>query len=278
MKVRVTGSLFTFFLKLMKHFSTRLVLSNFATKMLTTVFQHMSRDISLKMAQDDNKVWLGFLYHMKSKSFSQMSQDLWVLYRTTLRTKGFFVEVGSCHPINLNNTFLLESTYSWDGILIEPNPHMANLLRTNRKSLVFERAIAAGETIPLHIAQNPEFSSTESQLSKETHKLHKPTGEVVLVKSSTLTDLLTKADCPSKFDFLSLDIEGGELFALESLDLNRFRPLLISVEHNFSSSRELIAEYLINQNYVLDPLSAKSSWDDWYIDKEYLQSILKAAF
>jgi len=277
MKIRATGTLLTFFLKLMKNFSTRLVLSNIATKMLTTVFQHMGRDISLKMAQDDKKVWLGFLYHMKFKSFSQMSQDLWVLYRTDLRTKGFFVEVGSCHPTNLSNTFLLETTYSWDGILIEPNPHMANLLRTQRKSQVFERAIAAGETIQLHLAQNPEFSSTESQLLKETHKLHDPTGEVILVKCSTLTDLLAKAHCPSNFDFLSLDIEGGELFALESLDLNRFRPLLISVEHNFGSSREFIAKYLINQNYVLDPLSAKSSWDDWYIDREFLKSIQNTA-
>jgi hypothetical protein len=72
---------------------------------------------------------------------------------------------------------------------------------------------------------------------------------------------------------LSLDIEGGELFALESLNLDQFRPKLISVEHNFGSSRELIAKYLSSNDYVLDPLSAKSSWDDWYIDKKYFQSI-----
>ena len=277
MKFKVKRILFAFPLKLIKNFSTRLVLSKIATTMLTTVFQHMSREMSLKMAHHDNKVWLGFLHHMKIKSFSQMSQDLWVLYRTALRTKGFFVEVGSCHPTILNNTFLLESTYSWDGILIEPNPYMANLLRAQRKSQVFESAIATGETIKLHLAQNPEFSSTETQLSKETHTLHEPTGEIVIVKCSTLTKLLAEGGCPSSFDFLSLDLEGGELFALESLDLNQFRPLLISVEHNFGSSRELIAKYLIKQNYVLDPLSAKSSWDDWYIDKQYLQSINKTA-
>jgi FkbM family methyltransferase len=225
------------------------------------------------MAQHDKKIWLGFLHYMKIQSFSQMSQDLWVLYRTSSRTKGFFVEVGSCHPTDLNNTFLLESTYAWDGILIEPNPNMADLLRAQRKSQVLERAVADGEVIELHLSENPEFSSTKSQLSKETHRLHEPTGEVILVKCATLTDLLTEGGCPSNFDFLSLDIEGGELFALESLNLDQFRPKLISVEHNFGSSRALIAKYLSSNDYVLDPLSSKSSWDDWYIDKKYLQSI-----
>jgi len=273
MKFKATKTLFALPLKMLKVFSTRLVLSNIATTMLVTVFQHMSRDVSMKMAQHDKKIWLGFLYYMKIQSFSQMSQDLWVLYRTSARTKGFFVEVGSCHPTYLNNTFLLESTYAWDGILIEPNPHMADLLRSQRKSQVLERAVADGEMIELHLSENPEFSSTESQLSKETHRLHEPTGEVILVKCSTLTDLLTEGGCPSSFDFLSLDIEGGELFALQSLDFNRFRPSLISVEHNFGSSRKLIAKYLSSNDYVLDPLSAKSSWDDWYIDKKHLQSI-----
>jgi len=273
MKFKTIRTLLALPLRLIKALSTRLVLSDVATTMLVTVFQHMGRDVSMKMAQDDKKIWLGFLHYMKAQSFSQMSQDLWVLYRTSSRTKGFFVEVGSCHPSNLNNTFLLESTYAWDGILIEPNPHMADLLRAQRKSLVLERAVADGDMIQLHISENPEFSSTESQLSKETHRLHEPTGEVILVKCSTLTDLLIESGCPPRFDFLSLDIEGGELFALKSLDLDRFRPSLISVEHNFSSSRDLIAKHLTINNYVLDPLSAKSSWDDWYIDKNYLQSL-----
>jgi FkbM family methyltransferase len=273
MKFKAIKTLLALPLKVIKVFSTRLVLSNIVTTMLVTVFQHMSRDVSMKMAQHDKKIWLGFLHYMKIKSFSQMSQDLWVLYRTSSRTKGFFVEVGSCHPTDLNNTFLLESTYAWDGILIEPNPNMANLLRAQRKSQVLERAVADGEVIELHLSENPEFSSTKSQLSKETHRLHEATGEVILVKCATLTDLLTEGGCPSSFDFLSLDIEGGELFALESLNLDQFRPKLISVEHNFGSSRELIAKYLSSNDYVLDPLSAKSSWDDWYIDKKYFQSI-----
>jgi FkbM family methyltransferase len=209
---------------------------------------------------------------MKSKSFSQMSQDLWVLHRTSCLTKGFFVEVGSCHPTNLNNTFLLESSFAWDGILIEPNPHMAELLRAERNSRVIEQAVADGEFIQLHLAQNPEFSSTETQLSNATHRLFEPTGEVISVKCSTLTNLLSEGECPRNFDYLSLDIEGGELFALESLDFNRFRPLLISVEHNFGPSRKSIAKYLMNNGYVLDPLSTRSSWDDWYIDKGFLHS------
>jgi FkbM family methyltransferase len=260
-------------LKILKVLVTRLVMSNLVTAILINVLQHMSRDMSISITQHEKKLWLGFLYYMKVQSFSQISQDIWVLYRTTSRTNGFFVEVGSCHPTYLNNTFLLESTYNWSGILIEPNPHMAELLRAKRKSQVIEQAVADGDTIQLHLAENPEFSSTNFQLSKEAHKLHVPTGEVVLVNCGTLTDLLSKGGCPQSFQFLSLDIEGGELFALKSLDFNKFRPLLISVEHNFNSSRKLIAQHLIKNGYILDPLNAKGSWDDWYIDKVYFESL-----
>ena len=251
---------------------SRLFAGRFMTDMLIAVLQHLARDHFLDDVQKEKYKWLGFLYQMKEKSFSQISQDLWVVYRTAQKKNGFFVEVGSCHPTKLNNTYLLESSYGWNGVLIEPNPRMAELLRTQRTSDVLEFAVAQGTHIELAIAENPEFTSTVDQLKHNKHKLHEPTGEIVLAKCSSLTDLLIQVGCPKTFDFLSLDIEGGELYALTSLDLNRFRPKLIAVEHNFTESRKDIFNYLIESGYTLDPLSSNTVWDDWYIDSDFLNS------
>lgn len=248
-------------------------ISNFAINFLILVFQHLSFDIQSGNSKNEKHRWLGFLIQMKAHSHSQLAQDLWVLFRTSSKRMGYFVEVGSCHPMNLNNTFLLENSYAWSGLLIEPNPHMVKLLLDHRTSKVLDFAIAEGSFIELHLAENPEFTATKQQLISRTHKLHRSTGEVINVKSSGLSELLDRADCPKNFDFLSLDIEGGELFALHSLDLERHRPLLIAVEHNFSPSRKDIEDYLLKNGYVLDPLSLTSSWDDWYIDKAYLEKI-----
>ncbi len=259
-------------IRIFKPMVSRLFTSWVMTDMLIAVLQHLGRDHSFSDELKEKNKWLGFLYLMKEKSFSQISQDLWVLYRTGQKMNGFFVEVGSCHPTNLNNTYLLEASYKWNGVLIEPNPGMAELLRTQRTSTVLEFAVAEGEYIELALAQNPEFSSTVAQLSHNKHKLHEPTGEIILAKCSTLTELLTRVNCPKTFDFLSLDIEGGELYALTSLDFSRFRPNLIAVEHNFTESRKQISDYLKENGYALDPLSSSTVWDDWYIDRRLLDS------
>jgi FkbM family methyltransferase len=260
-------------IKLFKPMVSRLFTSLAMVDTLIAVLQHLGRNNSFSHELKEKNRWLGFLFQMKEKSYSQISQDLWVLYRTGMKVNGFFVEVGSCHPTNLNNTYLLESSYKWNGVLIEPNPRMAELLRTQRTSAVLEFAVAEGEYIQLALAQNPEFSSTVDQLSQNKHKLHEPTGEIILAKCSSLTDLLTQASCPQTFDFLSLDIEGGELYALTSLDFSRFRPKLIAVEHNFTQSRKYISDYLKENDFVLDPLSSSTVWDDWYIDRNFLKSL-----
>jgi hypothetical protein len=35
------------------------------------------------------------------------------------KQNGTFVEIGSCDPIIINNTYLLENEYKWRGIMIE---------------------------------------------------------------------------------------------------------------------------------------------------------------
>ena len=52
-------------------------------------------------------------------SFSQASQDLFVKYLTNKKKDGYFIEIGSNHPITNNNTILLEKKYKWKGLLVE---------------------------------------------------------------------------------------------------------------------------------------------------------------
>ena len=49
----------------------------------------------------------------------QVEQDKFVLNLLKFKKKGFFLEIGSNRPIIINNTYLLEKDYEWNGIMIE---------------------------------------------------------------------------------------------------------------------------------------------------------------
>ena len=49
----------------------------------------------------------------------QAEQDKFVLNILKNKKKGFFLEIGSNHPININNSYILEKNYEWNGIMIE---------------------------------------------------------------------------------------------------------------------------------------------------------------
>jgi hypothetical protein len=57
----------------------------------------------------------------------------------------------------------------------------------------------------------------------------------------TLTDVLAEAAAPSRFDLLSLDVEGFEVEALRGLDFSRFAPEAICVEVRHANAEAVAA-------------------------------------
>jgi hypothetical protein len=72
------------------------------------------------------------------QSFSQASQDLFVLYMSQFKRNGTFLEIGSNHLSKHNNTYLLESQYDWKGIMVEMNTTFEIMYKIQRpKSLYY---------------------------------------------------------------------------------------------------------------------------------------------
>lgn len=58
----------------------------------------------------------------------QAEQDKFVLNILNNKKNGFFLELGSNHPIIINNTYVLEKEYNWKGIMVEYDKKMAKIL------------------------------------------------------------------------------------------------------------------------------------------------------
>ena len=67
---------------------------------------------------------------------SQAEQDKFILSILKHKMNGFFVEIGSNDPKNINNTYILEKTYNWKGIMIEMQLQYLNSYKVHRPNSI----------------------------------------------------------------------------------------------------------------------------------------------
>jgi len=75
-------------------------------------------------------------------NFSQVYQDMFILFMHKGKKNGTFVEVGCGPAVRGSNTYLLESKYNWKGISIDKDPEFAAEQQHRRKSTtIFDDAL-----------------------------------------------------------------------------------------------------------------------------------------
>jgi FkbM family methyltransferase len=143
---------------------------------------------------------------------------------------GYFVEVGANDPIIDSKTWNLEQV-GWIGLLIEPQPELAERLRCMRKSKIGCFACGAPErhntTMTLNIAG---IRGIHSSLSENHFVAGSDVTSKIRVPIRTLDSALYEHKAPHPIDFLSIDTEGFDVDVLEGTDLSYWKPRLILIE------------------------------------------------
>lgn len=201
-----------------------------------------------------------------AKSKSQCHQDIFVLSQLNFKRGGYFVEFGATNGVDLSNTYLLESEFGWTGILAEPAKCWHQNLLENRHSIVDTRCVwsRSGETLAFSEAEYAELSTISRFLTADDHKYNRKNNSKYNVNSVSLFDLLEEHRAPRLIDYLSIDTEGSEYDILMNFDFSKYKFSIITVEHNFTSSRDDINRLLSANGYVRR-FENISEWDDWYI-------------
>jgi FkbM family methyltransferase len=173
---------------------------------------------------------------------------------------GFFVEVGANQPRHQSQTWHLEQL-GWRGVLVEPQPDLAEELSRRRTAKVFAVACSspqnAGKRMRFHVA-GAHSSLDRNRMAPGTQPEH-----LIEVPVRPLDDILVQAEAPAGFEFLSIDVEGHELEVLSGFDLARWRPRLVLIEDHVANLNK--HRFMKNAGYRL---IRRFEYNGWYVPQE----------
>lgn len=186
----------------------------------------------------------------------QANQDKFVLNILKEKKNGYFLEIGSNHPVNINNSYLLEKQYAWQGIMIEYDGSFLDLYKVHR-------------TNSIHIINDA---------TKVDYK-----------------NIFETNNMPLSFDYLQIDLEacnGSTIKTLQKLDdeiFDTYKFATVTFEHdiyhtNFDNTRLKSREIFEKRGYVrvFGDINNKGEnpFEDWYVhpdlvDMNYVNNLIE---
>lgn len=191
----------------------------------------------------------------------QAAADKFVLNCTNFKRNGYFLELGSRHFKNNNNSYILEKTFNWKGVMVEYDRSHLTDYKTHRSNSI-------------HIMEDARLIDYRK--------------------------IFEENDFPVDLDFWQLDLYTSDNSAYETLTkineeiLNDYKFATITFEHDFFSgiensintrtkSREILKErgYLCVFEDIIDPPELQVPvwpYEDWWVhpelvDMSYIKSL-----
>lgn len=187
-------------------------------------------------------------------SFSQHGEDLSIMNLLIAKgARGPYVDIGCNHPFRLSNTYLLYLN-GWRGLCVDPLPRFRKLYQRWRPEDQFESA-AINDTpgaVTLYEFGWDALSTLSPEVAASYIKEGIELVGEVKVEAFPLNLLLERNNISAPICLLSIDIEGRELSALQSIDLSKWEPLYVCLEVTTADGTKDIGatQYLLNRGYT----------------------------
>src|SRR5450759_2780150 len=163
-------------------------------------------------------------------TYAQNFEDVMLARLFGEQEKGFYIDIGACHPESLSVTKHFYDL-GWFGINVEPIPANHRLFQEARpRDININAAIdtKTGERIFYEVSEFNALSTFDPIQAEflRQNGYHLTTYPVKTIRCDDLFEQYI--DCT--IDFLKIDVEGSEESVLRSLDLARFRPIVLLIE------------------------------------------------
>ena len=219
-----------------------------------------SNDYILKLFENNTNTKLINKFEQIQKNintYSQAYQDLFAIKTLQNKQNGYFLEIGSNHPINGNNTYLLESQYKWKGLMVEYDKSFEYNYNTYRPNSLYE----------LNDARLVDYRQ-----------------------------ILDSNNFPTNMDYLQIDLDVDNKSTLDTLLLlnstvfDKYKFATVTFEHdiytgNFFNTQEISRQIFKDRGYILVFPNVSVFWlgdykpfEDWYVhpdlvDMDYINNI-----
>jgi len=151
------------------------------------------------------------------------------------RAGGVFLDVGCGEYSYASNTYYLEKHLGWSGVGVDALCELGFGYLKNRPRTRFFNFLVTDHSGTIEAFIRSTKSTDVSSTNMEVVKSHTPNfnkdtdAQIIYIPTITLTELLDQNGI-SKIEFLSMDINGGELKALAGFDIDRFKPEFVCIE------------------------------------------------
>lgn len=223
-----------------------------------------------------------------TRSFGQFGEDLLVAalfdgiqldYRSA-----YFIDIGAFHPSLISNTFL-HYKRGMSGINLDPSPDKIQMFHAFRpRDLSLARAVVApGSPAEVTLASPPGYSEVASVLDGNAAPvaLDASFAKRGLVYSKvptiTIAEVAKLAPPGKQLAYLNIDCEGLDEVLIGSMDLDRIRPHVMTVEAHLPYVGRVEALACSNTHRMLDAagylLMAQSGVTSVYFDGKLLERL-----
>lgn len=202
--------------------------------------------------------------------FSQAGQDAFLDERIFGgKRNGVFVEIGGYDGMTGSNCPFFELLRGWTGLLVEPSPTFFARAQVFRRAACLQLALAAEEGEAEFLEVQEGFSqmsgltaSYDAGLREKVEADPRHKGELIRVKTKTLATILDQHFL-REIDYISLDVEGGEMSILSSFPFETYKVRAWTVENN--TGRKDIPALMRDKGYArVEALGV----DDVYVLKD----------
>jgi Methyltransferase FkbM domain len=234
------------------------------------------------------------LPEMMENLLSQGKEDVTLLQWFNGLCGGRYFEMGALDGKTYSNSYFFNQVLDWKGLLVELSPSSYAKLVVNRPNeLATVHAAVCGDDGPkvLHYHERPDIAAvngvweftTESFRTKwwpgitlaDTTPIDcRPLHDIMdkEIPESTPRPSPTTADEPRHlfFDFMSLDCEGCEYSALQSIDWTRtaFGIMVIESDHHNERKNVAVRSFLEEKGYVFKE-SQGMMGNNWFYHSQF---------
>lgn len=176
--------------------------------------------------------------------YSEGGEDQVVAENFKLPEKGFYLDVGCGKPLDWSNTQFLRDR-GWSGICIDANESFTDLWK-DVPNCTFISGVVSDKSEARFITDREWINWRISD-------------DGVRVKTIQLGDILKQYNAP-EIDLMSVDIEGHELQAMQTMDFGIYKPKIIICEYSTMGVPCYKAHNWLKENGYADRFQVRSNF------------------